>query len=166
MIRYIALLSGLAWHNGSVFGQTVSFRAPVSYQITGAVRGNRFCGTCMAVGDLNGDGIQDIVFSNDGAGLYAAGILLGNRFGTFDKGTMPDWAELYSRNNVLIADFNGDGKPDIHLDGPIILLGKGDGSFAAPIKSQGCLSTAFAADLNHDCKVETILWRPLHQKAN
>ncbi len=86
MIRYTALLSGLAWRSGSVFSQTVSFRAPVSYQITEAARGNDFCSTYMAVGDLNSEGIQDIVFSNGGGAFYPAGILAENWFGTCDKG--------------------------------------------------------------------------------
>jgi Bacterial Ig-like domain (group 3)/FG-GAP-like repeat/Abnormal spindle-like microcephaly-assoc'd, ASPM-SPD-2-Hydin/FG-GAP repeat len=93
----------------------------------------------IAVGDFNGDGKPDIATTNSGGsvGIRTAGgppgILLGNGDGTFTAGTTP-----VTPTHALViatADFNGDGKLDLVVDGGtngglIILLGNGDGTFS------------------------------------
>jgi hypothetical protein len=95
----------------------------------------------VAVSDLNGDGRPDLVLSNDnvpGTMLSTVSVLLGNGNGTFQPqqtyvvGGLP--------RAVAIADFNGDGKPDlvVPIRGNVaggfkpalgVLLGNGDGTF-------------------------------------
>jgi len=111
-----------------------------------------------AAADLNGDGNQDLVFSNSNTtDVY---VLLGNGDGTFQpqiavslQGT-PDF--------VSVGDFNGDGKPDLAvalaLVGPnstnlgvAVLLGNGDGTFGPPtIYPVGSAMAVAVADLNGD----------------
>jgi len=85
--------------------------------------------------DVNSDRKLDLVFADGFANSQSSGsfsqIYFGNGDGTFSAagayvssfqtGTGPD-------GSVVIADFNGDGKPDIASSGGI-LLGNGDGTF-------------------------------------
>src|SRR5437879_105878 len=86
----------------------------------------------VAAGDVNGDGTLDLVVANSLANSIS--VRLGNGDGTFQAaptfdaglGSGPIW--------VLIADINGDRKPDILLANQSrnsvgVLLGNGDGSF-------------------------------------
>jgi hypothetical protein len=108
-------------------------------------------GIAIAVGDLNGDGIPDLVSSNLTASTIV--IQLGQTNGGFSEAgtiTLPQGA-----NAGVIADFNGDGKADLALttsSGLLVLLGNGDGSFGAPtaISLTGFPVQIISADFNHD----------------
>jgi hypothetical protein len=92
----------------------------------------------VAVGDLHGDGIPDLVVANDTFNGTVS-VLFGNGDGTFQAavsyaaGTVPV--------SVALADLNGDGIPDLAVAdqgnvvggsaGVSVLLGNGDGTFAA-----------------------------------
>lgn len=134
-----------------------TFRPAVTYET-----GNDL-NTSLAVGDLNGDGHPDVVVIG-GQDTGAVNVLLGNGDGTFrlpvsysPVGSEPHW--------VAIGDVNGDGHPDLVVAGlcqvqracnggsVAVLLGKGDGTFQAPIfytsGAFDALSVAIA-DMNND----------------
>ena len=115
----------------------------------------------LAVADLNGDGIPDVVVNSSSA-PFALAVFLGNGDGTFRPlGTEPvvtydGWAG--------IADVNGDGVPDIvtaSLGGGVpvtVYLGNGDGTFGPPIAQSFVLSgPAVFADFNGDGKMDMAL---------
>jgi hypothetical protein len=80
----------------------------------------------IATGDLNRDGVMDLVVTHPAS----VSILLGNGDGTFteasDDGTSP------FAMSVAVGDFNGDGFPDLAVassSGSVaVLLGNGDGT--------------------------------------
>jgi hypothetical protein len=122
----------------------------------------------VAVGDFNKDGKLDIVVSDMDVAQSTIGVFLGNGDGTFstspiilNNGDLP--------NNVVVADFNNDGKLDIGVanagDGVdpanvTIFLGDGTGGFSIqPLKPQVGVFPTFisAADINLDGNVDLIV---------
>ena len=88
----------------------------------------------VAVGDFNGDGNLDIVTANSGDNTVT--ILLGNGSGGFTAASDSPFAVGTNPDSVAVADFNGDGKPDIvtantGTDDVTVLLGDGSGGFTA-----------------------------------
>lgn len=131
----------------------------------------------VVMADVNGDGKLDIIVSswwnanNENQGLV--GVLLGNGDGSFEPvvtyatGGAPNYS-------VVVADVNGDGKPDIivascspnpgtcgSVDGVVsVLLGNGNGTFQSALTfDAGAAQTAhvFVADLNGDGKPDVIV---------
>ena len=102
----------------------------------------------VALGDLTGDGIQDIVVANKGSGYVS--VLLGNGNGTFQAQQTFSTAG-YGPSSVQVADVNGDGKPDIIVQGGKVgvLLGNGNGTFQSPqfVNAGPYLSAVAVADL-------------------
>jgi hypothetical protein len=118
----------------------------------------------VAVGDFNEDGTLDLATAN-GADLS---ILIGNGDGAFGApGNISIGSDPAS---IAVGDFNGDGKLDLgvasnsvyywpeygygmYFAQANVLLGNGDGSFAAPISNwidYGYHTSAAVADLNGD----------------
>ena len=104
-----------------------------------------------AQGDLNGDGLVDIVVPSLGSNNL--NVLLGNKDGTFQAPlSVKAGAGCFS---VVIADFNGDGVKDIAAataSGVSIILGEGGASFGAPtiIPAGRSPERMIAADFNGD----------------
>jgi hypothetical protein len=114
--------------------ELLSFAAPVSYDVgTHTTQGLNGFGPQVITGDFNGDGHLDLAVTNTADDTV--NILLGNGDGTFQSAVSYD-AGLGSAGNpvwLAAADFNGDGKLDIAVEGNnevSILLGNGDGTFA------------------------------------
>jgi len=124
-----------------------TFQPPVTYS-TGA-----YVAYSVAVGDLNGDGIPDLVVANwcqslqygDCAGNGVVSVLLGNGDGTFQPAVTYSSGGYYS-TSIAIGDFNGDGYPDLVVANACssscqgsgygsvgVLMGNGDGTFQAPV---------------------------------
>lgn len=107
--------------------------------------------------DLNGDGKLDLVFAINGEDTDV-GVMFGNGDGTFqDMQTFS--AGDFSPTGIAIGDFNGDGKPDIAVNGVgidhiAVLLGDGSGGFTptsvALPEGAAAGSSIAAADLNGD----------------
>jgi len=78
--------------------------------------------------DFNGDGIPDVaIVSFDSAFSGFVSVLPGKGDGTFGAPVFSLGGTAFA-GAVTVADFNGDGKPDL-LFGEAILLGNGDGTF-------------------------------------
>jgi hypothetical protein len=116
--------------------------------------------TSVAVGDLNGDGIPDLVVTTRTATFVGPAnsvfVLLGNGDGTFQAPVGyavpgPSWA-------AAIGRFHGDGIPDIVVENGTqvrVLRGNGDGTFEAPTSYlvgvvAGLSGSLVAGDFNGD----------------
>ena len=129
-----------------------TFGAPASYATeSGPTFG-------IALGDLNADGILDLVTAGNSGGGTAT-VRLGRGNGTF--GTAITYAAETSISlAVSLGDLNGDGVLDLTTFGEAgatawatTRLGNGDGSFAAAMSYNSQLSSARTAalgDLNGD----------------
>jgi hypothetical protein len=88
----------------------------------------------LGVGDLLGNGVQDIVTSNG----RAVQVLLGNGDGTFQAAQTVQTDPL-GVGAVTLADFAGNGRQDIltvRASGSLsVLLSNGDGTFADPVET-------------------------------
>ena len=99
-----------------------TFGAPTQYTVGGS-------GEAIAIADVNGDGIPDIVAGG------STGILLGNGNGTFHPGTpLPPEASGNFMWAFAAGDLNGDGKVDVvyaDVQNQVVvpLFGNGDGTF-------------------------------------
>lgn len=111
--------------------------------------------TSLAVGDFNGDGFQDIIVTISGVG-GSAEALLGNGAGSFAAAQAGAFAVTSAPNSVAVADFNGDGVPDIVIAGQNIeaMLGNGLGGFTAatgsPFVAGSQPSSIVVGDFNSD----------------
>src|SRR4051794_26317941 len=73
-------------------------------------------GQAFGVGDFNGDGRPDfLIQTEDSTGAPVAAVMLQNSNGTFTERTttVPVHSSTIPIHATVIADLNGDGKPDI-----------------------------------------------------
>ena len=128
----------------------------------------------VAVGDFNIDGFPDIAVANNSS----IQILLGNGNRTFQSPA--SYPAASSLPDILVADVNGDGQPDLVTVAPplvndnrrlMVLLGHGDGTFAAAqtsiinVGSYNATDRIALEDLNGDGKPDLILAGGLTQFA-
>jgi len=111
-----------------------------------------------AAADLNGDGAVDLVTAGGQGvnGPYGIGVSFGNGDGTFQTAVFYQTGSDKSLGNVLLADFNGDGIPDVAVaaeSGLWLFTGKGGGAFNSGILTE-VAGTGYdqiaVADLNGD----------------
>lgn len=123
-----------------------SFQSPVLYDVEGGPQD-------LAVADVNNDGNPDLLVVNecghtDGCRQGTVSVLLGNGDGTF-QAQQSYFVGIFPLE-VAVADFNGDGNPDLVLDLPCgtdstctsnggvgVLLGNGDGTFQTVVNYTG-----------------------------
>lgn len=118
--------------------QNGTFALGHTYSIPGA--------DAIAVGDFNRDGALDLAVTGKPLGEPSVNILFGNGDGTF-LSTPETYGVAFGSGfnlpSLAVADFNGDGAPDLALAQSgvfaqsgqgqvIVLLNQGDGSFGAP----------------------------------
>jgi hypothetical protein len=117
----------------------------------------------IAVGDLNHDGIDDIVVANHGA-YYGKGniaVRLGKGHGRFDRPVT--YRAGLNPVSVVLGDFNHDGNLDAAVAGVgtdvDILLGKGDGTFwpSKRYPAAGGGGSIVTADLNGDGNLDMVV---------
>jgi len=149
------------------FPATVSFRPAVPYKTTG------FNPYSVAIADLNGDGIPDVISANEGQSKTdpqgSISVMLGKGKGKFQAPVN------YSSGgqgafSIAVADVNGDGKLDLVVangclgsncstGGVGVLLGKGDGTFKKVVTYSSGAASVFGShvaigDLNGDGKLD------------
>jgi hypothetical protein len=150
-------------------GSSLSFLSPLSFAAGG------IGASSIAVGDVNGDGIPDLVVATESCNSSscsgaAVSVLLGNGDGSFQPAVSYDLGGLFAK--VVLADVNGDGKRDIVAAAEFclplggrsscasVLLGNGDGTFqpAVTYSSGGFLAASVAvADVNGDGKPDIVV---------
>ena len=108
--------------------------------------------SAIAVGDMNGDGVLDLVVANNSANMQ---VLLGKGDGTFLPPIQCVFPSIATA--VQLGDFNHDGRLDV-AHGLTVQLGNGDGTLQAPVAvgSADCCSGGAIADLNGDGKLDLI----------
>jgi hypothetical protein len=93
--------------------------------------------TSLAIADMNGDGIPDLVtIGGSTQGYLQLAIALGNGNGTFKAANKTNFSMYGGGESIVAADFNGDGKVDVAILGVFgstdsgIVFGNGDGTLA------------------------------------
>ncbi len=116
----------------------------------------------LGTADLNGDGKADVVVSYS-TGSVQLEVLFGVGDGTFGGPVHLSLPAPFDGSNgnggpIVIADFNGDGAPDIAVPGAgsgiLVFLNTGGGIFSTPATAEcnigGSIVDFVAADINRD----------------
>jgi uncharacterized protein (TIGR03437 family) len=111
----------------------------------------------LAVADVNGDGIPDILSATSFPHSAALQVLIGNGGSSFQSPVSYPIASSLSLRSLVLADLNGDRKLDAVVSGSrklSIFLGNGDGTFQAErtLPADSNSPAVAIADLNGDGK--------------
>ena len=111
-------------------------------------------GFAVAVGDVNGDGIPDVVAegqtASGGNTSYQLGVALGKGDGTFTVKPPVTLANASGQEQIALGDFTSDGKMDLAITGGTngIFPGNGDGTFqSVPGTKSGTVLPTLAIEL-------------------
>jgi len=106
--------------------------------------------------DVNGDGIPDLIVLDNGQNIATVNVLLGDGTGNFTP-VSPALQVTSDSYYMAVADFNGDGKPDLAIaecfsDLVAIYFGNGDGTFTPgpTLPTVSFVDAIAAGDLNGD----------------
>ena len=109
----------------------------------------------VAIGDINGDGHQDIVVPAGNAEPVVS-VLLGNGDGTFAAGVVYPMGASHT-GEIVVRDFNNDGRADVvgatgAMGVIMVRLGQADGTLgaASSYAAGGSTGEITAGDLNGD----------------
>lgn len=145
-------------------GHFTSFR---QYILAGVASGSSV--TAVAVADINGDGKLDIIAASDGGSgtsnvpLTSISLLPGNGDGTFQAAQGPYLLGMWSDpTSLVVADFNGDGRPDIAASGAgqvaVLFNGSWGGvTYTVPAWAGAVSSAVAAGNLNGDGKPDLVV---------
>jgi hypothetical protein len=156
-----------------------TFQAAASYGSGG------YDASSVAVADVNGDGLPDLVVTNQCASATnclhgSIGLLLGNGDGTFQRAVIHASSGEFTYS-VAVVDVNGDGKPDMLVsnlcasssncaNGTVdVWLGNGYGTFIEPVSysSGGYAGASIAvADVNGDGKLDILVTNQCASSSN
>jgi len=116
-----------------------------------------FSNTAAALDDVNGDGKQDLLIASGTAGAVL--VFFGQGDGTFAAPPV-FYPVSGGAGSMVLSDVNGDGKADIVLGPGRVLLGLGDGTFAAEVDSPPAgvagLSVVAVGDFTGDGKLDIL----------
>jgi hypothetical protein len=127
-----------------------TFQPPVFYNATN--NSTRPNAVNMSTGDVNGDGVLDLIVSDNGNN--EVWVLLGNGDGSFQT---PVGYSVTDPGEIAVVDLNGDGYPDLAIVNSTtvsILLNKGNGVFgnAVTYSVGGNAQYLVVGDFNGDGK--------------
>jgi hypothetical protein len=158
-MRY--MVSALSFAAATACGQAALGQFPCSFTYTSP---NDLNAGASVVVDINGDGIRDIV-SHRPAGMVC---LLGSDYGSYAAVFSAGQATATVPGGLVVADFNGDGKPDSarssyennnpSLARVVVAFGNGAGGFANEIQllAGNWAIEVEAADIDGDGDVDLI----------
>jgi len=115
----------------------------------------------VSVADINGDGKPDVLLLRRTSPTVE--VLLGNGDGTFQTSSPLMLTLASPPSGLLVADFNGDGYPDLAVANPdlncvTIFLGTSEGTFSAPAAYTSYSAFSLATgDLNNDGKPDLLI---------
>jgi hypothetical protein len=179
----VAAGEGAKYSSGSI--EVLLGNGDGTFQTATTYSSGAYSVSSMVVADVNGDGRPDLIVSGcsfqktvacpiNSSGTVS--ILLGNGDGTFKAAVVYNSGGLEA-SAIVVADANGDGKPDIlvtntcfvtnpcgylpYHDGAVsVLLGNGDGTFQSAVNYDsgglGPISIAIS-DVNGDGKMDLLV---------
>ena len=167
LASFLVLIASSLTSDQSRAPDSLGYHLPYSFPVAATAR-------LLAHADLNGDGKEDLILAGQSSHMRerAIQILEGNGDGTFKEAIT---IELQNPTRaVVVADINGDGKPDLILlhPGVAVLLNTTTNS-GEPVSfgSEQSLAGGFgpalaAADLNGDGRAEVLLGTTPTRQAN